>query len=285
MIEANQKTQELQMEVMALQMAEATLKGQLHELDSQVNQGILDTLEREKALETKLDSKVEHIEKRVPTSSELSALKQKASGQSAGEQAAATSGGGGGGKGIARSASNPNGYSDEMRALEKATQERVNSLALELRSEVQKQTSDITETLEANKMRSDGEMQVLRNDLQEQVKRVRYVDKISRTSAGIVLKNLPDGGDHKALEEMLADGLLEGRIEKDLIDETNDLRKQLGSLEAKLAKILATIDADKLNMEVAAKAAEAAAAEDKALAAAEAAEVANKGAAEEEEAS
>ena len=57
-----------------------------------------------------------------------------------------------------------------------------------------------------------------------QNKRLRYVDKISRTSAGVVLKYFPDSGLNKELEAqkqdlqvLLADGLLEGKIEADLI--------------------------------------------------------------------
>jgi len=90
---------------------------------------------------------------------------------------------------------------------------------------------------------------------------VQYVDKLSRTAAGIVLKYVPDGGDHTALENLLAGGLLEGTIEKDLIDEMSDLRKQLGSLEEKLAKMVAQQEAEKINAHVAEGAAEKAAIE------------------------
>jgi hypothetical protein len=78
-----------------------------------------------------------------------------------------------------------------------------------------------------------------------QNKRLRYVDKISRTSAGVVLKYLPGSGLNKELEAqkkdlevLLAHGLLEGNIEADLIDEIANLRMHLGSLEEKLAKML-----------------------------------------------
>jgi len=247
-------------------MAEATLKGQVHELDSQVNQSILDTLERERSIESKLEAKVENIEKRVPTLSELSALKQKTGSKGAGDGEAAVA------KESVRTESDPDGYRDAMQALEKAMQARVNALGQELRGELlllgqelrgelQKQSSDLKDSMEASQMKADGGMGVLRNELQEQAKRVRYVDKISRTSAAFVLKYLPDGGDHKELEILLADGLLEGKIEKDLIDETADLRKQVGSLEEKLAKMLAASEAARLNADFAAQAAEAEAAE------------------------
>ena len=87
-----------------------------------------------------------------------------------------------------------------------------------------------------------------------QNKRLRYVDKISRTSAGVVLKYLPGSGLNKELEAqkkdlevLLADGLLEGKIEADLIDEMANLRKQLGSLEEKLAKMLEKNHAAEIN--------------------------------------
>ena len=117
---------------------------------------------------------------------------------------------------------------------------------------------------------------------------MRYVDKIARTSAELVLEYLPEAGMKKELavqkdnpesginneleaqkddpesgmnkeleaqkddlkvilKQILADGLLEGKIEQDLIDEMNDLRKQLGSLEEKLAKMIAEQHAAELN--------------------------------------
>jgi len=88
----------------------------------------------------------------------------------------------------------------------------------------------------------------------QQGKRLRYVDKISRTSAGVVLKHLPSSGlnkeleaQKKDLEALLADGLLEGKIEADLLDEMANLRKQVGSLEAKLAKMLEAQEAAEIN--------------------------------------
>jgi len=147
-----QKALEMQLDLAALHVAEASLKEQVHSLDVQLSQSVLDTLERERHTHTHL----EQIERRVPTTSEVSAMKQRGGkgGTTGGEDNAGVS---------------SEGDSDNLHAMEQMLLQRVNALGQAVRSEAQKQAETLQGTIDANKMKSDGDTEILKNDLLEQV--------------------------------------------------------------------------------------------------------------------
>ena len=221
----------------AMQAALTTSAEQFSALDARVSQGLMDTLERERNLDHKIDqvasdlgAQVDALQKRLPTSSELSAVRQNAKSrppknaavddtQCAEPQAE-----------IEHRESAAEAYDDT------SLRQAVTGLKQELRDEVQKEVSDLHAAIDANKMKHDAEMSMLRNEMEVQNKRIRYVDKISRTSCDHLVSHIPDAEKRKDLMSLLSDGLLEGKVEKDLIDEITNLRAQVGSIEDKLAK-------------------------------------------------
>ena len=221
----------------AMQAALTTSAEQFSAMDARVSQGLMDTLERERNLDHKIDqvasdlsAQVDALQKRLPTSSELSAVRQNAKSrppknaavddtQRAEPQAE-----------IEHRESAAEAYDDT------SLRQAVTGLEQELRDELQKEVSDLHAAIDAKKMKHDAEMSMLRNEVEVQNKRIRYIDKISRTSCDHLVSHLPDAEKRKDLMSLLSDGLLEGKVEKDLIDEITNLRAQVGSIEDKLAK-------------------------------------------------
>ena len=153
--ESDQKAVQTQIDLAACQAAELTLQQRVRSVEEDLTQSIAETLERER----NLDHQLQAVEKRVPTSSELSAIKQQGGkGQDAKDQA-------GSGGPAERTESNPLGYSQDVRTLEKAMLERLSAL----RGEVQKQGQDLQATVDGNRLKADSELEVLRNDVAEQV--------------------------------------------------------------------------------------------------------------------
>ena len=155
--EVDEKTVQTQIDLAACQTAEAILTQKVRAVEAELNQSILDTLAREKNFENQLHA----MEKRVPTSSQASAAKQK------GGKVQVTS------VGEVRTESTSletqpetNTEGDAGTAqLEKAMLERLSAL----RSELQQQGKHLQETMDANGLKLDSEIEVLKNGLAEQV--------------------------------------------------------------------------------------------------------------------
>jgi hypothetical protein len=155
--EVDEKTVQTQIDLAACQTAEAILTQKVRAVEAELNQSILDTLAREKNFENQLHA----MEKRVPTSSQASAAKQK------GGKVQVTS------VGEVRTESTSletqpetNTEGDAGTAqLEKAMLERLSAL----RSDLHQQSKELQETMNANRLKSDSEIEVLKNGLAEQV--------------------------------------------------------------------------------------------------------------------
>ena len=151
--ESDQKAEQTQIDLAACQTAEAILTQQVHAVEAELNQSILDTLAREKTF----DHQLQAMEKRVPTSSEASAMKQKG-GKVQVTAAESTS--------LETRLEEANTEGDAGTAqLEKVMLERLSAL----RSELQQQGKHLQETMDANGLKLDSEIEVLKNGLAEQV--------------------------------------------------------------------------------------------------------------------
>lgn len=133
------------------------LTQQVHTFEAKLSQSILDTLAREE----KFDHQLQAMEKRVPTSSEASAVKQKG-GKVQVTAAESTS------LETRREETNTEGDAGTAQ-LEKAMLERLSAVRSELQQHVTQQGKDLQQIMDANRLKSDSEIEVLKNGLAEQV--------------------------------------------------------------------------------------------------------------------